>query len=534
MSDKFEDHCWRDIVSPDVLEIYSHYHRRTFVGPAPALLAIDLYELAYEGGAKPVIDLVRTYPSSCGEHAWAAIEPTQRLFAAARAAGLPVFYTTMDTRSDSLPRLVSATKRQRLPVNPELYAIKSEFASLPGDVVITKQRASAFFGTPLTAHLNQLGIRTLVICGESTSGCVRASAVDAYSHGFHVVVVEECCYDRSPLRIRSTCSICTISMPMCCMWPMSSPTSTASKRARRADMKPQPYGPFPYSPIIHRPRLTWPNGAQLALWVIPNVEFFSLMEKVPAAAGGGPGPIPDVPTWSVRDYGNRVGIFRLMEVLDRHGIRATVALNSELCAQHPAIIEEGRKRRWEWMGHNESNTRRLNEVPPDEEPRVIRNALATIEKATGTRPVGWLGSGLQETWNTVELLAAEGCEYVADWVNDDQPYIMTLDGGRRLISMPYSHEINDKPAFERHNRTSDEFRNMICRQFDVLYREGAQSGRVLAIAIHPYLTGVPHRIDAFNSALQYICSHTKVWRATGAEIARHYAAQLDGTGKAAQ
>ncbi|HVY59654.1 MAG TPA: polysaccharide deacetylase family protein [Xanthobacteraceae bacterium] len=291
-------------------------------------------------------------------------------------------------------------------------------------------------------------------------------------------------------------------------------------------MKPRDYGPFPYSPIISRPRLTWPNGAQVALWIIPNIEFFSLREKVPAGSGGSGAPVPDVPAWAARDYGNRVGVFRLMQVLDRYGIRATVALNSDLCAQHPAIIEEGCKRRWEWMGHNESNTRRLNEIPAEDEGRVIRDALGTIERATGARPVGWLGSGLQETWNTLDLLAAERCEYVCDWTNDDQPYVMTLEEGRRLISVPYSHEINDKPVFEKQHRTADEFREMICRQFDVLYREGAESGRVMAIAIHPYLTGVPHRIDAFDAALAYICRHDRVWKATGMEIARHYAKQV--------
>jgi peptidoglycan/xylan/chitin deacetylase (PgdA/CDA1 family) len=290
-------------------------------------------------------------------------------------------------------------------------------------------------------------------------------------------------------------------------------------------MKRGAYGPFPYSPIIHRPRLTWPNGANVALWVIPNIEFFSLEEKVPAGSGGTGAPVPDVPAWSARDYGNRVGVFRLMQVLDRHDIRATVALNADLCAQHPAIIEEGRKRAWEWMGHNESNTRRLNEAEPGEEPRIIRDALATIAQATGKRPLGWLSSGLQETWDTLDLLATEGCEYVCDWTNDDQPYIMTLEGGQRLVSIPYSHEINDKPAFERANRTAAEFQEMICRQFDVLYREGAESGRVMAIAIHPYLTGVPHRIDAFDKALAYICRHDKVWKATGTEIARYFAAQ---------
>jgi peptidoglycan/xylan/chitin deacetylase (PgdA/CDA1 family) len=287
-------------------------------------------------------------------------------------------------------------------------------------------------------------------------------------------------------------------------------------------MKPAHYGPFPYSPIIHRPRLTWQDGARLALWVIPNLEYFSLQEKLPASPNAS---IPDVPAWSVRDYGNRVGIFRIMQVLDRHGIRATVALNSELCAQHPAIIEEGVKRKWEWKGHNESNTRRLNQAPPGEERGIISRTLATIEKATGTRPVGWLGSSLQETWDTLDFLAAEGCEYVSDWVNDDQPYVMTLDGGRDIVSVPYTYEINDKLILERDHRTAAQYEEMICRQFDVLYRESAESGRVMAIAVHPYLTGQPHRIDAFDAALGYICRHAGVWKATGCEIARQFRAQ---------
>jgi maleamate amidohydrolase len=195
----FEDHCWKDIVTPGVLAIYRQYERQTFVGPEPALLAIDLYELVYQGGPRPVVDLVETYPMSCGEYAHAAIEPTKRLFAAARAAAIPVFYSTNDVRATSRPGAVRATRRRPDPKDFEHYAIRPEFKPQPGDVVITKQRASIFYGTPLLAHLTQLGIRTAIICGESTSGCVRASAVDAYSHGFHVVLVEECCFDRSLL-----------------------------------------------------------------------------------------------------------------------------------------------------------------------------------------------------------------------------------------------------------------------------------------------------------------------------------------------
>jgi allantoinase len=285
-------------------------------------------------------------------------------------------------------------------------------------------------------------------------------------------------------------------------------------------MKPGPYGPFPYSPIIHRPRLAWPGGARVALWVIPNIEFFSLEER-PGGYGAG-GKIPDVVMWSDRDYGNRVGVWRLMEVLDRYGIRASVALNSLVCDHHPVIIEEGNKRKWEWMGHNESNTRRLNEAPPGKEREIIKRTFATIKRVAGAAPVGWLSSGLQETWESLDLLAAEGGRYVCDWCNDDQPYLMHLDEGRRLVSVPYAQQTNDKPAYERMYVTPDEFRAMMCRTFDVLYREAATSGRVMAIALHPYITGVPHRIGALDAALEYICRHDGVWRTTGAEIADYY------------
>lgn len=290
-------------------------------------------------------------------------------------------------------------------------------------------------------------------------------------------------------------------------------------------MKPQSYGPFAFSPIIDRPRLEWPNGAHVALWIIPNIEYFSLEER---PGGYGSGKVPDVVMWSERDYGNRVGVFRLMEVLDKYGIRGTVALNSNLCAEHPQIIKEGNKRKWEWMGHNESNTRRLNEAAPGEEAGIIRRTLDTIGKATGTRPVGWLSSGLQETWDTLDLLAAEGVEYQGDWCNDDQPYVMNLEKGRSIIAMPYTQQLNDKSAIERRFVSADGFRQMICDQFDVLYREGAKSGRVMAIALHPYLIGVPHRIGALDAALKHICKHKKVWKATGSEIARHYVAQMNG------
>jgi len=195
MTDKFEDYCWKDIVNDEILEIYSAYRREIFVGPRPAILAIDLYNKAYQGGNRPVVEVNREFSGSCGENAWRAMEPTQKLFAAARRAGIPVIYSTRHADTAG----VHSTNRRMGREVEDVYGIKEELAPHPGDLVIYKERASAFFGTPLIAHLRRLGVESLIICGESTSGCVRASTVDAYSYGFHNVLVEECTYDRSML-----------------------------------------------------------------------------------------------------------------------------------------------------------------------------------------------------------------------------------------------------------------------------------------------------------------------------------------------
>jgi nicotinamidase-related amidase len=195
MARDFEDHCWKDIVDDEILEIYEPYRREVHVGRNPAVLAIDLYNKAYQGGNRPLREVNRRYPGSCGENAWKAIEPTQALLAAARRAGLPVIYTTRHADTDG----VRSTHRRMGKEAEELYHIKEELTPLPGELVIYKERASGFFGTPLIAHLRKIGADSLIILGESTSGCVRASTVDAYSYGFHTVVVEECTYDRSML-----------------------------------------------------------------------------------------------------------------------------------------------------------------------------------------------------------------------------------------------------------------------------------------------------------------------------------------------
>ena len=291
-------------------------------------------------------------------------------------------------------------------------------------------------------------------------------------------------------------------------------------------MKPSRYGPFRYSPIVKRPALKWPGGARVALWVNPNVEFFALDDVMPGNSNERVtrehARVPNVRNWSLRDYGNRVGIWRLMEVLKRFGIRASAATNSAVCDHHPEVIEAMLEAGWELIGHGETNALRINEMPPEEERSSIHRTLERIEKATGKRPVGWLGPGLAETWATLEHLAEAGIRYVCDWgVNDDQPYRIEV-GNPPLVSLPYSVQTNDVPAYFDFKASVPEFEQMLRRQFDVLHREGERSGRVMAIAVHPFVTGQPHRVVALERALEHICAHPGVWLATGAEIVQHY------------
>jgi peptidoglycan/xylan/chitin deacetylase (PgdA/CDA1 family) len=279
---------------------------------------------------------------------------------------------------------------------------------------------------------------------------------------------------------------------------------------------------YDYQPVIKRKKIEWPGGAKLAVWVCPNIEFFYVDKSLPGGAGM---PLPDVQAYSLRDYGSRVGVFRLMEVLDKYEMRASVLLNSDLCQYQPEIIEEGKKRDWEWLGHGLSNNVRMNQYPLEEERNIIRQVKETITAAVGTAPKGWLGPGLAETYNTPDHLAAEGFEYVCDWGCDDQPIPMRVKSGR-MIAMPYQQGVNDIAVLMHQNHTPGEYYQMVCDQFDVLYREAAGNAKVMALPLHPYISGLPFRIRYLDKALEYICYHDGVWRATGWEIAdwyyRHY------------
>jgi peptidoglycan/xylan/chitin deacetylase (PgdA/CDA1 family) len=295
--------------------------------------------------------------------------------------------------------------------------------------------------------------------------------------------------------------------------------SSAPGKAAPSRVPPE-HGRYDYSPIIDRPVLRWPDGARVAVWVIPNIEHFLFNVQSTSLASIGP-LNPDIRNYSWRDYGVRVGIWRMMDIMERYRVKGTVALNSDVCREYPRIIEEGNKLGWEWMGHGITNSVILNAQSEAEERKLIREVVTTITKIAGEAPRGWLGPALSETVNTLDILAENGIEYVGDWVNDDQPYPMKVKKGR-MFSMPYSQEINDIPALLGLHQSPERFGQMICDQFDVLYEDGAKTGRVMSICLHPFLVGHPHRSKYFAKALAHITSRSEVWVTTGSEILDWY------------
>jgi hypothetical protein len=282
----------------------------------------------------------------------------------------------------------------------------------------------------------------------------------------------------------------------------------------------------PFSPIVRRPQLTWPNGARLAVWVVPNVEHYDEDYAGPSIGSPKPGLRPDIMNYSWRDYGLRVGIWRTMEALQRLDIRATVALNARVCELYPEVVDGCVSSGWDFMGHGRANSESLAGMETEEAERaLIADTLTGIERFTGRRPAGWLGPGLAETFRTVDLLADAGVRYVADWVNDDQPYWLRVVNGH-IVAMPYSIEINDLGIFLRRGQSGADYEAMLRDQFDQLCEDAVSAARVMCISLHPYITGVPYRARRLHAALAYMRTRSDVWFATGSEIMDAYEAQI--------
>ena len=279
---------------------------------------------------------------------------------------------------------------------------------------------------------------------------------------------------------------------------------------------------FEYSPIVDRPQLRWPNDERVAIWVLPNVEHYEYLPQIQNVRNPWPrSPHPDILGYGVRDYGNRVGFWRMTDLMDKHNIRCSISLNFSVIEHYPEIFEAMEERNYDYLCHGIYNTRYLWNLSEDDEREVITNCVETLRKATGKQLQGWFGPAASFTVNTPDLVAELGIKYTSDWYHDDQPFPMKTRSGAPLITVPYSMDINDAIEYRYHTE-GEEFARMICDHFDTVYREGAESGRVMAIALHPYLYGTPHRIRFLDKALTYIKGHSDVWWATGEEIANHY------------
>ena len=260
---------------------------------------------------------------------------------------------------------------------------------------------------------------------------------------------------------------------------------------------------FEYSAIVDRPPVKLPDGARVAVWTIVNVEEWDIEAAMPRtvlSSPAGTSVIPDVPNWSWHEYGMRVGFWRLKAALDKHGIKATMAVNAPVCLSYPRVAKAALQAGWEFMGHGYKQ--RVVHLEEDQR-AMIRKSIETIRDFTGRAPRGWLGPGLTETWETLDILAQEGIEYVSDWVNDDQPYEIKT-ATRPLVSVPYTVELNDIPMMMIQHHAAPELFNRARDQFDRLYEEGQDSARVMAIAVHPYISGVPHRIKYFEAIYEYM------------------------------
>ena len=280
-----------------------------------------------------------------------------------------------------------------------------------------------------------------------------------------------------------------------------------------------------YSSIVDRPPLSWPGDAHVAFWVSPNIEFYEY-EPPPSQYrrpwSRMPEP-PDVMLYSHRDYGNRVGFWRMLEVFDQYAVRPTVSLNVACLERFPEITEEMVQRDWEYMSHGLYNTRYLFDMSPEEERLFLRDNIEIVRRNTGKDLKGFFGPAATTTESTMQLLAEEGFTYSADWFLDDQPFPIFVES-EKLVGVPYTWEINDGllMTYGFGNYESDYFLQACKDQFDVLYEEGQKSGRVMCLALHPYIIGHPHRIEYLDRALEYVLSHDGVWATTAEEIANYY------------
>jgi peptidoglycan/xylan/chitin deacetylase (PgdA/CDA1 family) len=286
---------------------------------------------------------------------------------------------------------------------------------------------------------------------------------------------------------------------------------------------------YAWSPIPARPALRWPGGAPVALWAVVYLEYWEL--DPPSDSYCAPGihgtwwrHYPDYRTYSHREYGNRIGIFRVMDALARHGVRATLAVNAAAAARYPRIIELALERDWDVAAHGTHATRMVtSRLGEDQERAVITDARDAVKTATGRRPTGWISQDAGETMRTASLLDAAGFTWLADWPNDDQPY--RFGEKRRLVSLPMNLEWDDVQLLWLRQLATTRYPDMVSAACERLIADGAAGGRLLGLGIRPWLLGQPYRIRYLDEALRRVTAHDGIWKATAGEIVEAYTAQ---------
>jgi allantoinase len=270
-----------------------------------------------------------------------------------------------------------------------------------------------------------------------------------------------------------------------------------------------------YSPIVERRPFRLPGNARVAVWVVVNVEVWDIRNPM---LGSGGTSVPDIPNYSWYDYGLRVGFWRLKSVLDKYGIKGTLSLNAASCEITPQIVRACMQSDWEVLAH--AYVQQVLSQEKDER-EMIRRTIRIIREFTGKKPRGWMGPQLVENWDTPDILAEEGIEYVADWVNDDEPYPLRVKNGT-LISLPYTVELNDIPVHLISREPSSGLYDRARAAFDTLYAEGKERAKILTISTHPYVTGVAHRIGYYEKIFEYLRQHEGVIFMRGSDILDWY------------
>jgi peptidoglycan/xylan/chitin deacetylase (PgdA/CDA1 family) len=289
---------------------------------------------------------------------------------------------------------------------------------------------------------------------------------------------------------------------------------------------------YNFVPMPDRKPLKWPNGARIAVMLTLNMEYWDLTKDTdaPYYPGGPsilpdplPGNIADLPNYSWREYGQRVGIWRIMDIFDKAGVPATCTMNAKMGLERRRVVDAVNERGWEIVAHNYVQTELLTDYAHDidKEREIIRETLRVYEEVIGRPPKGWLSSSLRCTENTSDILAEEGMIFHTDIMNDDQPFLIQTPSGP-IVSVPYSNEVNDFQIFLRRGNTTSQAAEVIIEQFDELYQEGAESGRLMNIGIHPHVWGQPFRVRALREFLEHVKKFDGVWFAKREEIAEWY------------